>query len=147
MSIKHSRDCICPIGDPGPVPFTANLLQAAHQNHYFRSALWTGNHLQLTVMCIPPNGEIGLELHPDTDQLIRIEDGQASLRMGRSREQMTFRRSLHTGEVVLVPCGTWHNIINIGARSLKLSSVYAPPQHPRGTVHWAKADAERREKE
>ena len=132
--------------DPGPVPGVLNLEQAAKRNHNFRTVLWTGKHFQLTVMCIPFRGEIGLELHPDTDQLIRVEEGQATVRMGKSRDQMTFRRCLGVGDAVLIPCGTWHNIVNTGNRMLKLSSVYAPPQHPRGTVHRTKADAQRDEK-
>ena len=130
----------CQPSDPGPAPMTIHLEQTARQNHTFRTALWTGNHLQLTVMCIPFRGEIGMEMHPDTDQLIRVEDSQASVRMGESKEHMTFRR-LQAGDVILVPRGTWHNVVNTGNRMLKLSSVYAPPQHPRGTVHPTKADA------
>ena len=131
--------------DPGPVPFTLNMEQASRRNHNFRAALWTGNHLQLTVMCIPFRGEIGRELHPDTDQLIRVEDGQATVRMGKTRERMEHCHCLRAGDVILIPKGTWHNIVNTGNRMLKLSSVYAPPQHPQGTVHPTKADAERDE--
>lgn len=135
------------ITDPGPVPHTLNLAQTARQNSFFRRVLWTGKHLQLTVMCIPFRGEIGMELHPDTDQLIRIEDGQATVRMGQCREQITFQRCLHTGDVILVPRGTWHNVINTGNRMLKLSSVYTPPHHPKGTIHRTKADAYQGEKQ
>lgn len=135
----------CPSADPGPVPYTLHLEQTAKRGHNFRTVLWTGDQLQLTVMCIPFRGEIGLELHPDTDQLIRIEDGQARVRMGKNRERMEHCHCLRTGDVILIPRGTWHNVINTGNRMLKLSSVYAPPQHPQGTVHPTKADAERGE--
>lgn len=131
--------------DPGGVPHTVNLEHTSRQNSFFRRVLWTGNHLQLTVMCIPFRGEIGLELHPDTDQLIRIEDGQACVRMGQSKDQLTFRQCLRPGDVILIPRGIWHNLINTGNRMLKLSSIYAPPQHPRGTVHRTKAEAEHHE--
>lgn len=131
-----------PFNDPGPIPYTVKLEQSARLNTNFRTVLWTGNHLQLTLMCIPFRGEIGLELHPDTDQLIRIEDGQASVRMGQNRDRMDLCRCLSSGDVILIPRNTWHNVINTGNRMLKLSSVYAPPQHPRGTVHHTKADAE-----
>lgn len=131
--------------DPGPVPGVLNLEQAAKRNHNFRTVLWTGKHFQLTVMCIPFRGEIGLELHPDNDQLIRVEDGQARIRMGKNREQLEHCHCLRTGDVILIPKGTWHNVFNTGNRMLKLSSVYAPAQHPRGTVHPTKADAERGE--
>ena len=131
------------LSDPGPVPFALNVEQASRHNRNFRATLWTGNHLQLTLMCIPFRGEIGLELHPDTDQLIRVEDGQATVHMGKTRERMEHCRCLRAGDAVLIPRGTWHNIVNTGSRMLKLSSVYAPPQHPRGTVHPTKADARR----
>lgn len=136
----------CPMADPGAVPFTVNIPRESRQKQNFRTVIWTGNHLQLTVMCIPVCGEIGLELHPDTDQLIRIEEGQALVRMGKSREKLTCQRRIGVGDAVLVPCGTWHNVINAGNCPLKLSSLYAPPQHPRGTVHRTKADAEYEEK-
>lgn len=132
--------------DPGALPFVADLQQESLQNRNFRTVIWTGNHLQLTVMHIPVRGEIGLEMHPDTDQLIRVEEGQAFVLMGQSKEKPTFQRRIGAGDGVLVPCGTWHNVINAGYCPLKLSSVYTPPQHPRGTVHRTKADAEHDEK-
>lgn len=145
MDSYCAKGCGSRMTDPGAVPLTINIGQKSRQNQNFRTVLWTGNHLQLTVMCIPFRGEIGLELHPDTDQLIRVEEGQATVRMGKRQDQMTFRRCLGVGDAVLIPCGTWHNIVNTGNRMLKLSSVYAPPQHPRGTVHRTKADAQRDE--
>lgn len=145
MDSYCSKGCGSRMTDPGAVPLTINIAQTSRQNQNFRTALWTGNHLQLTVMCIPFRSEIGLELHPDTDQLIRVEEGQATIRMGKSRDHITFHRLLGVGDAVLIPCGTWHNIVNTGNRMLKLSSVYAPPQHPRGTVHRTKADAQRDE--
>lgn len=138
--------CGCSKTDPGPVPSVTRLTQEALGNQNFRTVVWTGNHLQLTVMCIPVCGEIGLELHPDTDQLIRVEEGQALVRMGKDKETLPFQRRAGTGDAILVPCGTWHNVINAGNRPLKLSSIYAPPHHPRGTVHRTKADAEHDEK-
>ena len=95
----------------------------------------------MTLMCIPACGEIGVEVHPDTDQLIRVEAGQALFRTGDCREKLDFQRRLCAGDAVFVPSGTWHNIFNVGNCPLKLSSIYAPPQHPRGTIHRTKADA------
>lgn len=135
----------CTMTDPGPVPFTAHIPRESLGNQNFRTVAWTGDHLQLTVMCIPVCGEIGFELHPDTDQFIRVEQGQALVHMGKSRDHLTFQRLIGVGEAVLVPCGTWHNVSNAGNRPLKLSSLYAPPQHPRGTVHPTKADGEHNE--
>lgn len=128
--------------DYGPEPFAVNIEQAAKQNKTFRTALWTGTQLQLTLMCIPAGGEIGLELHPQVDQFIRIEAGQGLVKMGGSKECLDFQRQVGDGDAFLIPAGTWHNLVNTGDCPIKLYSIYAPPQHPRGTVHRTKQDAD-----
>lgn len=132
-------------GDTGPAPGTGNLARLARQNTDFRRVLWTGKNLQLTVMDIPPRGEIGLEIHPRTDQLLRIEEGRAVVRMGSTRDTLEFQRSLGESDTIWIPCGVWHNVLNAGCCHLKLSSLYAPPQHPAGTVHRTRAEAEKAE--
>ena len=127
--------------DYGSTPYMTNIEQEAAKNRNFRTALWTGCHLQMTLMCIPPCGEIGPEIHEDTDQLIRIEQGRAAVQMGKCEYRQDFYKNMCRGDAVFIPAGTWHNIINIGRTPLKVSSVYAPPHHPRGTVHPTKADA------
>ena len=99
----------------------------------------------MTLMCIPPCGDIGLEIHEDTDQYIRVEMGRAAVRMGKCKNQLNFQQNLCRGDGIFIPAGTWHNIVNTGRSSLKVSSVYAPPHHPRGTVHYTKEDAAREE--
>lgn len=131
--------------DHGHNPFVVNIPCAARHNQNFRSALWTGHHLQMTLMCIPVCGDIGVEMHPDTDQFIRVEGGEALVRMGSCRENLDICHHLSVGDGVFVPCGTWHNILNTGSCPLMLSSIYAPPQHPKGTVHRTKAEAENEE--
>lgn len=127
--------------DYGPEPFVINIDRATKQNDTFRTALWTGNHLQLTLMSINAGEEIGLENHPDIDQFLRIEQGQGLVKMGQSKDNLNFQRSVGNGYAIIIPAGTWHNLINTGNIPLKLYSIYAPPQHPRGTVHKTKADA------
>ena len=129
--------------DYGPEPFVINIDKATKQNDTFRSALWTGNHLQLTLMSIPVGGEVGVEMHPDTDQFLRIEQGQGLAMMGNSKANLNFQRSVSKDYAIFVPAGTWHNLINKGGIPLKLYSIYAPPHHPRGTVHVTKADEDR----
>lgn len=131
--------------DYGPEPYVVNITKATDCNQTFRTALWTGCHLQLTLMCIPTCGEIGLEIHPDTDQFLRIEKGQGIVKMGACKEQLSFQQCISADNAILIPAGTWHNIINTGRCPLKLYSIYAPPKHPHGTVYETRADANKAE--
>ena len=131
--------------DPGPAPYVFSVERAAMQNRNFRTAVWTGDNLQMTLMSIVPCGEIGLEIHPDTDQYLRIEQGNAVVQMGRCRQQLDFRKNVCCGDAIFVPAGTWHNLSNTGRGNLLISSVYAPPKHSRGTIDRTKEEAEQRE--
>jgi mannose-6-phosphate isomerase-like protein (cupin superfamily) len=127
--------------DHGPDPYVVDIDEATKRNDTYRTALWTGDHLQLTLMSIPPGDDIGLEIHPHIDQFLRIEQGQGLVKMGESENSLDFQRKVCDGYAVFVPAGTWHNLINTGNKPLKLYSIYAPPQHPKGTVQQTKADA------
>ena len=129
--------------DFGPCPYVTNVAHMAMQNSNFRTALWTGCYAQMTLMCIPVCSDIGLEIHEDTEQFIRIEQGMAMVKMGECEKRLDFRMKACEGDTVFVPAGMWHNIINIGNVPLKLSSAYAPPHHPAGTVHHMKKDSEK----
>lgn len=128
--------------DYGPQPLVIDINKATKQNSNFRTALWTGNHLQVTLMSINTGEDIGLEIHPDTDQFIRVEQGEGIVKMGQSKDKLDFQAKVSDDYAILIPAGTWHNIINAGDRPLKVYSIYAPPHHPHGTVHVTKADAE-----
>jgi mannose-6-phosphate isomerase-like protein (cupin superfamily) len=127
--------------DYGPGPLVLNIEKATKQNNTFRTALWTGSHLQVTLMSINAGEEIGTEVHPNLDQFLRIEQGQGLTKMGYRRDDMTMQAGVSDGDAILVPAGTWHNLINTGNIPLKIYSIYAPPQHPHGTVHRTRADA------
>ena len=133
----------CRFEDFGPEPFVTNIETATRGNTNFRTALWTGEHLQLTLMCIPCGGDIGLEIHGDTDQFLRIENGKGMAVMGKDKDFLDYQFSVADGFAVVIPAGTWHNIINTGPCPLKLYSIYAPPKHPHGTVHKTKEQAQR----
>jgi mannose-6-phosphate isomerase-like protein (cupin superfamily) len=127
--------------DYGPKPFVVNINQATKQNNTYRTALWTGEHLQITLVSLNVGEDIGLEMHPDIDQFLRVEQGQGIVRMGKSKNALSFERHVYDDSAIVVPAGTWHNVINTGHIPLKLYSIYAPPKHPFGTVHVTKADA------
>ena len=131
--------------DHGPNPYVVDIEKATLQNENFRTALWTGTHLQATLMKIEPGEDVGLESHPHVDQFLRIEEGQALVMMGDSANNLNFRQPAFNNFAIFVPAGTWHNIINVGRGPLKLYSIYAPPNHPKGTVHRTKAIAEKME--
>jgi len=128
--------------DYGPQPLVVNIDEAATQNNNFRTTLWTGRHLQLTLMSIPVGGDIGLEIHPDVDQFIRIEEGRGLVKMGHEKDNLEFQKRVYSDFAFIIPAGTWHNLINTGNTPIKLYAIYAPPQHPQGTVHVTKAQAE-----
>jgi len=128
--------------DYGPQPYVVNINEAAKQNNTFRTVLWTGKHLQVTLMSINVGDNIGLEIHPNIDQFIRIEQGQGLVQMGKNKNRMDFQARVSDDFAIMIPAGTWHNIINTGNRPLKVYSIYAPPQHPHGAVHMTKAEAE-----
>ncbi len=127
--------------DCGGNPFVINIHEAAKQNNTYRTAIWTGKHLQVTLMSLNPGEDIGLEMHPDVDQFLRIEQGQGITQMGKSRDNLNFTRNVGNGSAIMIPAGTWHNLTNTGNIPLKLYSIYGPPNHPFGTVHPTKADA------
>jgi mannose-6-phosphate isomerase-like protein (cupin superfamily) len=111
-------------------------------NDTFRTVLWTGEHSQLTVMSIAPGEDIGLEVHEDHDQFLRIESGQARVELGRSEDAMDETHDVGDDWAVIVPAGVWHNLVNTGDGELKLYSLYSPAEHPPDTVHRTKAEAE-----
>ncbi len=131
--------------DKGGQPYVTNLLQAVIRNDNFRTALWTGKHMQLTAMMIPEDSEIGLEQHKDLDQFLYIESGYGYVTMGDSKEHLEIQHMVSPGYCIFVPAGTWHNLINTSRFSLRLFSIYAPPQHSFGTVHPTKKDADEAE--
>lgn len=106
-------------------------------NTYFRQVIFTGKHAQLVVMCLQPGEEIGDEVHVNVDQFFRIEQGEAKFVLNEKEELLE-----RGGNAVVVPAGTYHNVINTSkATQLKLYTIYSPPNHPDGTVHKTKADA------
>ena len=127
--------------------WSANIEEATTSNQTFRTVVFTGKRMQLTVMSIGPGEEIGLEIHDDTDQFLRVEQGSARVVMGTRKDKLDETHELRDDWAVIVPAGTWHNVINTGKTALKLYSIYTPPEHPPGTVHKTKADADAAEAE
>lgn len=128
--------------DHGAEPYVVDIQEATVENDTFRTALWTGSNMQLTVMSIQPGDDIGLEVHDDHDQFLRVEEGVGFVQMGPNENELDFEANAEDDYAVFVPAGTWHNITNTGDIPLKLYSIYAPSEHPRGTVHETKAEAD-----
>jgi mannose-6-phosphate isomerase-like protein (cupin superfamily) len=120
------------------IAYVGHLEKQTLENTCFRRVLFTGKHAQLVVMCLGPGEEIGDEVHQNVDQFFRIEQGEARFVFNEGQEY-----AVREGGVVVVPAGTYHNVINTSKTTpLKLSTLYAPPNHPDGTVHKTRAEAE-----
>jgi mannose-6-phosphate isomerase-like protein (cupin superfamily) len=118
--------------------YVGPIEKATLNNSYFRQVLFTGKHSQLVVMCLQPGEEIGNEVHPKVDQFFRIEKGNAKFIFNNKEEHL-----VGDGDAVVVPAGTYHNVINTSSvKPLKLYTIYTPPNHPDGAVHKTKAEAE-----
>ena len=117
--------------------YVGSIEKQTLKNTYFRQVLFTGKHAQLVVMCLQPGEEIGNEVHPNVDQFFRIEQGEA--RFVFNEEEHLVR----DGDAIVVPARTYHNVINTSKTTeLKLYTLYSPPNHPDGTVHKTKIEAE-----
>ena len=115
------------IEDIGPQPQSFNIERATEENTDYRSVAWSGRYLQVTLMSIPAGGDIGLEVHPETDQFLRLDAGSGRVQMGAARDKLTFDKEVSDGWCVLVPAGTWHNITNIGATPMQVMRSTRPP--------------------
>ena len=121
--------------DHGKDPYVVDIEKLTLGNDRFRVAKWTGSKLQMTVMAIPVGGEVGLERHDDIDQFLRIEAGKARVVMGPEKDKLEQSWDAEDDFAIFVPAGTWHNILNSGEEPLKMYSIYASPEHERGTIH------------
>jgi mannose-6-phosphate isomerase-like protein (cupin superfamily) len=118
--------------------YVGKIEKLTEKNKYFRQVLYTGKYTQLVVMSLLPGEEIGNEVHQTVDQFFRIEEGDAKFVFNGKEEHL-----VHAGDAVIVPAGNFHNVINASSTNpLKLYTLYSPPNHPDGTVHKTKAEAE-----
>ncbi|MDO4605873.1 MAG: cupin domain-containing protein [Bowdeniella nasicola] len=128
--------------DHGPHPYVVNIEEETLNNELFRQTIWTGKHIQATVMTIPVGGDIGLEVHEENDQFIRIEQGRGRCQMGPAEDDLSFEKEVEDDWSIFVPAGQWHNVTNIGDEPLKLYTIYGPADHLPGTIHKTQQDAE-----
>jgi mannose-6-phosphate isomerase-like protein (cupin superfamily) len=127
--------------DFGNDPFVFNIEDYTKENETYRTALWTGEYMQLTVMNILPGEDIGLEIHTDHDQFIRVEEGEGIVMMGDAEDNLTFQERVEDDFAIMIPAGKWHNVVNDSDKPLKLYSIYAPREHDKSTVHKTRAEA------
>jgi mannose-6-phosphate isomerase-like protein (cupin superfamily) len=123
--------------------FAGDIEKLTLMNDNFRDVLYTGKYCQLVVMCLKAGEDIGREVHQKVDQFFRVEEGKAKFIFHDTEEH-----NISAGGAVIVPAGTYHNVINASkTKKLKLYTVYSPPNHPDGTTHKTKADAMAAEEE
>ena len=128
--------------DRGKEPMVVDIEGMTLENENYRTTIWTGEKLQVTVMTIQPGDDIGLEVHHGIDQFLRIEEGEGLCQMGESEDNLTFEEKVKDDFAIFVPADMWHNVINTGDKPLKLYTIYAGPDHLPGTVHPTHQDAE-----
>jgi len=117
--------------------FSVDIEMATEVNAAFRKVLFTGPNSQLVVMTLQPGEDIGQERHDTVDQFIRVEEGTAVAILDGERHE------LEEDWAIMIPAGTLHNVINTSAdEPLRLYTIYSPPNHPEGTIHRTKAEAE-----
>ncbi|HPB72803.1 MAG TPA: cupin domain-containing protein [Phycicoccus sp.] len=133
--------------DNGPHPNAFDIETATVDNPNYRTVAWTGRYLQVTLMSIPVGSSIGLEVHPETDQFLRLDKGQGRCVMGPAKDDLTFSQDVEDGWAIQVPAGTWHDVINTGDEPMQVYAVYAPTHHAVGRVQATAEIAEQEEKE
>lgn len=119
-----------------------NIKKISYINKDFRREIWTGKYAQVTVMNIEPGGEIGLEFHSDLDQILGVVYGVATVYTGKTKNSVSFDGFANDNSLIVIPSGTYHNVINDRPYPLKLFSFYAPPNHPVNTIHKTKFDSD-----
>jgi mannose-6-phosphate isomerase-like protein (cupin superfamily) len=131
----EQKDHQMTVKDIGPEPQSFDLEQQTMENSNYRTVAWSGKYLQLTLMSIPEGQDIGLEMHPKTDQFLRLDAGQGRAQMGPTQDNLEFDQNVSDGWCILVPAGTWHNVTNIGNEPMQLYAIYAPAHHMPGKIH------------
>ena len=121
--------------------FKSNIEKDTLENKKFRKVLYTGKHLQLVLMSLKVGEDIGAETHPDNDQFFRFEGGSGKCVIDGNEYKVK------DGDVIVVPAGARHNIINVGDNELKMYTLYGPPNHQDGTIRNTKEDAEKMDEE
>lgn len=119
--------------DYGPEPFVIKIDWETEQNNNYRSALWTGENMQVMLICMEGGQRSELEVH-GTDHFVCIQEGQAIVETGNDRDNLDFRVRVSADYAIMIPTGIWHSIINIGNTKLRLYVIYGPPQFPHGTM-------------
>ena len=128
--------------DHGKEEYVVNIEDYTKENTNYRTTIWSGEKLQVTLMTIQPTDDIGLEIHEGIDQFLRIEEGQGLCQMGDAEDNLTFEKEVSDDDAIFVPADTWHNVTNTGDQPLKLYTIYAGPDHVPGTIHETHEDAE-----
>lgn len=123
-------------------PTALDIEAETKANDNYRTVAWTGRYLQVTYMSIPVGESVGLEVHEETDQFLRLEAGKGKCVMGPAKDNLTFEQAVADDWAIMVPAGTWHDVINEGDEPMKLYAIYAPVHHAADTVQKTKAEAD-----
>lgn len=130
------------IREHNDAPMVFDAEEFTKQNPNYRTSLWTGKKSQMTLMSIPVGDDVGLERHDDVEQFFIVYAGKGTVKMGDAEDNLTLVREIGPGDGIIIPLSTWHNVINASdSEPLKLLSIYAPVEHPAGTLQPTHDDA------
>ncbi len=124
--------------DLGPTPSIINIEKRTEENNNYKKALWTGNNIQLILMCIPVGENTGIKTNPNTEQFIKIEEGKALVELGPDINNLSVRKEINSNYALIIPVGTYYNITNISNEPVKLYYIDSPPNHKKGTINITK---------
>lgn len=142
VAAAPAPDYSAEIKEHNDAPMVFDAEQFTIQNPNYRTSLWTGKQSQMTLMSIPVGDDVGLECHDDVEQFFIVYAGKGTVKMGDAKDNLSMVKEVGPGDGIIIPLSTWHNVINASdSEPLKLLSIYAPVEHPAGTVQPTHADA------
>lgn len=124
--------------DHGRRPYVVNIDKMTERNNAYLTTLWTGRRLQVLLMSLKAGEETGFERHAQNEEFIKIKEGRGYIQIGDSKHRLDVQQHVRKGDAIMIPAGKWHNLTNIGREPLKVYAIYAPPEHPYGTVQQTK---------
>lgn len=106
--------------------FHIDIQRETLENVYYRRVIYTAKYMQVVLMSLAGNNQIGMEVHTLNDQFFRVESGTGYAIINGNQYL------LEPNVALVVPAQSYHNII--ATTDLKMYTIYSPPHHPDGRL-------------